>query len=66
MYHQQAPSVRGDVDHLIRHFYAAELQQCVIAQPLVMIAGDIDDARTFADLAQNLLDYVVVGLRPIP
>jgi hypothetical protein len=54
------------VNNLVRDLYAAELQQRVIAQPFIMIAGDIDDARTLAYLAQDLLDYVVVGLRPTP
>ena len=35
-------------------------------QELVVIAGDIDDARALAGLAQQLLDDVVVRLRPVP
>src|SRR5207237_8102865 len=45
---------------------AAELQLREIAQPFVMITGDVSDPRTLADFAQNLLDNVVVRLRPIP
>ena len=38
----------------------------VVAQKLVVIAGDVDDARALARLAQELLDDVVVLLRPVP
>ena len=31
-----------------------------------MVAGDVDHPGTFAHLAEQLLDDVVVGLRPIP
>jgi len=54
------------VDDLVRDLYAAALQQRVIAQRLIVIVWDIDDARAFADLAQHLLHDVVMGLRPIP
>ena len=36
------------------------------AQELVVIAGDVDDARALAALAQQLLHHVVVRLRPVP
>ena len=64
--HQQAAAVGGDVDRVLHDLDAAELQPRVVAQPLVMIARDVDDPRALADLAQNLLDDVVVRLRPVP
>src|SRR5256885_11012742 len=45
---------------------AAELQLGEVAQPFVMIARDVDDPRTLANLAKDLLDHIVVRLRPIP
>ena len=33
---------------------------------LVVVAGNEDHPRALADLAQQLLDDVVVGLRPVP
>ena len=45
---------------------AAELAADVVAQKFVVIAGNIDDARAFTSLAQELLDDVVVFLRPVP
>ena len=38
----------------------------IVAQEFVVIAGQIDDARALAGLAQQLLHHVVVGLRPVP
>ena len=37
-----------------------------MAAELVVIARNVDDARTFARRAQDLLDDVVVRLRPVP
>ena len=37
-----------------------------IAQELVMVAGDVEDARALAALAQQLLDDIIVLLRPVP
>ena len=37
----------------------------VVAQAFVVIAGNEDDARALARLAQQLLQHVVVGLRPV-
>ena len=31
----------------------------------IVVAGDINDARSFAPGAEKLLDYVIVGLRPV-
>ena len=38
----------------------------IVAQQLVVIARDIGDLRALARLAQDLLDHVVVALRPVP
>ena len=38
----------------------------IVAQELVVVAGDVDDARALARLAQQLLHDVVVRLRPVP
>ena len=66
MQHQKPSPICSDVNNFFGDLHAAELQQCIIAQPFVMVAGDIYHTCTFADLAQYLLDDVVVGLRPIP
>src|SRR5207247_8569234 len=60
------PSVRGDVDRVLHDLDAADLQPREVAQPFVMIARDVDDPRTLANLAKDLLDHIVVRLRPIP
>ena len=49
----------GDLD-------AAEMRALEIAQELVVVAGDVDDARALARLAQQFLHHVVVALRPMP
>ena len=38
----------------------------IVAQELVVIARQIDDAGALARLAQQLLHHVVVRLRPVP
>src|SRR5215831_8347873 len=63
---EELAAIRGDVDHLIEKPDAAHLQLRVVAQPFVMVARDVDDPRPLARLAQQLLDNVVVGLRPKP
>ena len=66
MHDQQTAPVSSDVNRVIHHLDAPELQLCEISQPLVVIPRDIDDPRSLADLAQQLLDYIVVRLRPVP
>ena len=51
MNHQQPPSVRSDVDRVLHDLHAAELQLREIAQPFVMIARDVDNPSTLANLA---------------
>ena len=64
--HQQPLAVGGDVDGLVHHLHVAERHAVVVAQRLVVVARDIDDARALARLAQQLLHHVVVALRPEP
>ena len=37
-----------------------------MAPKSVVVSGDVDDRRSLARLAQDLLDNVVVSLRPVP
>ena len=61
-----ASAVGGDVDGILEHLDAAEMGAVVVAQELVMIAGNVEQADAFARLAQQLLHHVIVKLRPIP
>ena len=45
---------------------AVELVADEGTRELVVVAGNEDHPRALADLAQQLLDDVVVGLRPVP
>ena len=63
---QEAAAVGGQVDDLVDDFDAAEMGAEIVAQELVVIAGNVDDARPLACLAEKLLDHVVVLLRPVP
>src|SRR5262249_56341528 len=56
----------GDVDGVLDHFDAAKMGSVIIAQKLVVIAGNVEQADSFARLPQQLLHDVVVKLRPIP
>ena len=51
---------------VLHHLDAAEMGAVIVAQELVVVAGQIDEAGAFAGLAQKLLHHVVVRLRPIP
>jgi hypothetical protein len=66
MDYQQPPAVGSNMDDLFRHFDATELQQSVVAQPLIMVARNVNNPRAFANFTQNLLDHIIVGLRPVP
>ena len=63
---QITPAVGGLVDRGLDHVDAAEMGAVIVAQELVVIAGQIDDARALARLAQQLLHHVVMVLRPEP
>ena len=66
VHHQIAPPVGAFVDGVLDHLDAAEMGAVIAAQEFVVIARDVDDARTFTSLAQQFLHHVVVRLRPIP
>jgi len=53
------------MDRLTLDGDAAELQAAIVAHRFVVIARDINKVGTLADLAQQLLQDIVVGLRPI-
>ena len=42
------------------------MRAVIVAQELVVVAGDVDDLGALARLAQHLLHEVVVRLRPVP
>ncbi len=59
-------AVGGGVDGILEHLDAAEMRTVVVAQELVVIAGNVEQAHAFTRLTQQLLHDVVVKLRPIP
>jgi hypothetical protein len=66
MQDQIALAVGALVDRLAHHLHAAEIQSAIIARSLVVIARHVDDLGAFARLAQDLLDDIVMRLRPEP
>jgi hypothetical protein len=44
---------------------AAELRTAIFPHGFVMIAWDVDELGALADLAEQLLEDIVMGLRPI-
>ena len=54
------------MERLAAHVDVAEREVAELARGFVVIAGDVDDLRAFARLAQDLLHDVVVRLRPEP
>ena len=66
MHDEIAPPVGGDMGGLTHDLDAAEAQADELARELVVVARHEDHARAVANLAQQLLDDVVVRLRPVP
>jgi hypothetical protein len=66
MHDQIAAAVGTFMDRRLNHLDTAKMGAVIVAQELVVIAGQIDDARALARLAHQLLHHVVVRLRPIP
>lgn len=54
------------MDHPLGHFDTAEVRAGKFAKEFVVVAGNVDDARSLAGLSQQLLDHVVAALRPVP
>ena len=63
---QIAPPVGRLVDRLAGHPHAAEMLAAEVSQPVVVIAGNIDDPHAALRQRQHLLHHVGVGLRPVP
>lgn len=61
------PSAIGsDVDGILDHVDVTEGETYELSQQLIVIAGNVDDARALAREAQELLDDVVMRLGPVP
>jgi hypothetical protein len=60
------PPVRADVNDLLRERDAAEPHAGEFLHELVMIAGEVDDARLLAAFAEQFLDQDVVVVAPVP
>ena len=61
-----ALAVGRDMHGVGHHLDAAEMGAEIIAQEFVVVAGNVDQPLALARLAQQLLDHVVMGLRPVP
>ena len=66
MQNQEALAVGGLVDRVARHHHSAEVYADEVAHPVVVVAGHVDHVHALAGHAQDLLDHVVVRLRPVP
>ena len=63
---QQLAAIDQRVARLFGHLNAAEVVAHKTARKLIVITGDVNHVAALARPAQQLLHYVVVGLRPIP
>src|SRR5262249_55200459 len=63
---QVTPAVGRTMHDASDDFNPAEVGPIEVTQKFVVVTRDIDDPRAFARLAQDFLDDVVVGLRPVP
>ncbi len=66
MDYQDALAVSGLVNGVGDHHYTAEVTTRIAPEDLVVVPRHVDDLGPFARLAQDLLDDVVVALRPVP
>src|SRR5581483_278176 len=60
-----APTVGADMDGVALDGDAAEMYPAIVAQGLVVIAGNEHEVGALAHLAQDLLQDVIMGLRPV-
>jgi hypothetical protein len=63
---QIALAVGRLVDRVAGDDHSAEVDAAEVAHHLVVVAGHIDHLHALAGQAQDLLDDVVVRLRPVP
>src|SRR5919201_6080592 len=54
------------MDRRLGDFNTAEIHAAIFAQELVMVAGYVDDPGALAYFAKELLQHVVMRLRPMP
>ncbi len=66
MHDEEAAAVGGFVNVGQPDLDAAEMLAREAAEELVVVAGDVDDLRALARLAQEGLHHVVVRLGPVP
>ncbi len=59
-------AIGGFVDHPLGHFDTTEMGARKFTKEFVVVARNVNDARSLAGLAQQLLDNVVAALRPVP
>ena len=62
---QKAPAVRRFMNQLIDHFDIAENDAAILAQHLVVVAGNEHHPVAMPGPAQQFLDDGVLGLRPV-
>jgi len=54
------------MDRPVHHLDATEMCPLEISQEFVVITGNVDDIGALAALAKQLLDHIIVFLRPMP
>src|SRR5262249_15048538 len=64
--HQVVPAVGRHVDRLLHNLDAAEVGSVELTQESVVVARDVDKANPAVRRAQQNLDDVVMGRRPVP
>jgi hypothetical protein len=65
MHHEIAPAVAADMHDVALDGDAAEAHAAIVAHRLVVIARHEHEIGALAHLAKQLLEHVVMGLRPI-
>ena len=66
MGHQEASAVCGDVDRVPQHLHIAKPVPDEVTRGFIMIAGDINDLNALPGQPEDLLDHIIVRLRPVP
>lgn len=63
---QQTATVRSHMDRVLHHLDPAKMRAEKVAKDFVVVAGNIHDPRAVMGARQQLLNDVVMALRPEP
>jgi len=64
--HQQHPAIGRAMGRLMGDAHAAKIKAHVLAEGVIMVAGDVDDLCAALGLLEDAANDLIVGGRPVP